>query len=427
MNSQILHGEALEVLKTLKDESIDCVVTSPPYWGLRDYGTAEWVDGNDPLCDHKIHQNSIDPKNPNCPGSHTVQINRKKCFKCGATRVDSQLGLEETFNEYIERLCDIFDEVKRVLKKTGVCFVNIGDTYMGDSSYSLKGRQGFEKKDGVIKKDKSQCQRKSLCQIPSRFAIEMTNRGWILRNELIWRKPNVMPSPVKDRFVVDFEKVFFFTKNQYYFFETQYEPYLNEINRWGGDKITPTSESEWDKGTGQETYRDRDMRPNKEGRTKRCVWDVNTKPLKESHFASYPKKLIEPMIKAGCPEFVCSKCGQPKEKIKEKVGEFQRRWGTENAEDSPYKQQGSTQNIYKEVGLTDCECGCEFKSGIVLDPFFGAGTTGIVALEQGKNYIGIELNEDYIKIADDRIKKSIKDEKINFLKKEENVKKSLFF
>lgn len=168
--------------------------------------------------------------------------------------------------------------------------------------------------------------------------------AFILRNEIIWAKPNCMPSSVKDRFTVDFEKVFFFVKSKKYWFKTQYEKYTGPMNRWGGNKLKADGKSTWDKGTGQDTYRDRDMRPNENGRNKRCVWKIPTKPFKEAHFAVFPEALIEPMIKAGCP-----------------------------------------------VG------------GVVLDPFIGSGTTGLVAKKLGRNYIGIELNPAYIKIAQNRI------------------------
>lgn len=294
---RIIQGDSLGVLKTLPDESVDCVITSPPYWALRDYG---------------------------CEG---------------------QLGLEPTFQEYIDKLCNIFDEVKRVLKKEGTCWVNIGDTYMNNSSYSVAGRQGFNNdKSGMIYKKDKDVLEKSLCQIPSRFAIEMTNRGWILRNEIIWHKPNCMPSSVEDRFTVDFEKVFFFVKNKKYYFEQILEPYTAPLDRWGGDNLKADNESEWDKGTGQSTYRTRNMRPNEEGRNKRTVWSITTKGFSEAHFATYPEALVEPMIKSGCP-----------------------------------------------------------LGGIVLDPFSGSGTTGRVAIDNGREYIGIELNPEYIKIQEKRL------------------------
>jgi len=349
----------MEGLKILPDNSIDCVITSPPYWSLRDYG------------------------------------------------VGGQLGLEPTFQEYIQKLCNIFDEVKRILKKEGTCWVNIGDTYSTVSGSMGKNKWSqpiYSIADGSMpKKIKTPLPDKSLCQIPSRFAIEMTNRGWILRNEIIWHKPNCMPSSAKDRFTVDFEKIFFFVKNKKYWFNQQFEPYTEPMNRWGGEKLVASGESSWDNGTGQTTYRDRDMRPNPEGRNKRTVWSVNTKPYKGAHFATFPEDLVVPMIKAGCPEFVCKKCGKAREKVIEKDGEFQRRWSKNNVEGSPYIKQSSMQNIYKVIGLTDCGCNAGFGGGVVLDPFFGSGTTGVVAIRNRRNYIGIELNPEYIKLANDRI------------------------
>ena len=304
--NKILQGDCIEVMKTMPDESINCVVTSPPYWALRDYG------------------------------------------------VDGQLGLEPTFQEYINKLCNIFDEVKRLLRKDGTCWVNMGDSYsgnMGKRNGWTDNKLGFEKQEAI---DKGVCltsknefiyslPSKCLVQIPSRFAIEMTNRGWILRNEIIWHKPNCMPSSAKDRFTVDFEKVFFFVKSKKYWFEQQLEKsiwaeqdYRSQIEggvKSGGKTATGNY------ATDKVAYSANGMK------NKRAVWKITTKPFKEAHFATYPETLIEPMIKAGCVE-----------------------------------------------------------NGIVLDPFMGSGTTAVVALKQNKKYIGIELNSEYIKIAEARIK-----------------------
>jgi DNA modification methylase len=298
--NKIICGDSLEILKTLKDESVDCVITSPPYWALRDYG------------------------------------------------VDGQLGLESTFQEYITKLCDIFDEVKRVLKKEGTCWVNLGDTYGGSgagttrnadiSKYVENSKQVYVLPNGMARASKMPS--KSLLQIPSRFAIEMSNRGWILRNEIIWHKPNCMPSSVKDRFTVDFEKVFFFVKNKKYWFETQYEP-IKSVD----DKRVDMGREEHKGKSATKQYGSSATVIHSYGRNKRAVWTITTKPFKEAHFATYPEQLIEPMIKAGCP-----------------------------------------------IG------------GIVLDPFFGAGTTGVVAKKLNRDYLGIELNPDYIDIATRRIR-----------------------
>jgi DNA modification methylase len=318
---EIIHGDALEVLKTLPDKSIDMCMTSPPYWALRDYG------------------------------------------------VDGQLGLEKTFGEYINNLCDIFDEVKKVLRDEGTCWVNLGDCYagnMGKKSGWTDNKLGFEREEAIEKgvcltnkiRIEHQLPQKCLVGIPMRFAIEMINRGWILRNTIIWHKPNCMPSSVKDRFTVNFEYIFFFVKNKKYWFKTQYEPQKT-------DEYKTTATIKEYKGNykgGEITSNEKGKSPlahykngeyvngfynsNGLGRNKRAVWTITTKPFKEAHFATYPEKLCEVPIKAGCP-----------------------------------------------------------KGGIVLDPFFGAGTTGLVAKQQGRNYLGIELNPKYIEIAQARINK----------------------
>lgn len=295
IKNKIIQGDALEVLKTLPDESVDCVITSPPYWALRDYG------------------------------------------------VLGQLGLESTFQEYISKLCNIFNEVKRVLKKEGTCWVNMGDTYGGtgdkadykDPKYE-RGRNGQSK--AVNKGATSKC----LLQIPNRFAIEMCARGWLLRNEIIWHKPNVMPSSAIDRFTVDFEKVFFFTKNRKYHFETQFEKaiWAHDNRATKGRLHYENGKRDGKKGLGQENFVSI-----KQERNKRTVWKISTTKFKEAHFATFPEALIETPIKAGCPQ-----------------------------------------------------------GGVVLDPFFGAGTTGLVARKLDRHYLGIELNPAYIKIAEERLK-----------------------
>lgn len=302
--NKIYQGDSLDVLKTFPTESVDMCITSPPYWALRDYG------------------------------------------------VKGQLGLESTFQEYINRLCDIFDEVKRVLKKTGTCWVNLGDTYVGKGATRHIGYEDPKNPKIGVKNYiepsalPQSIQEKSLTQIPSRFAIEMSNRGWILRNEIVWHKPNVMPSSVKDRFTIDFEKLFFFVKNVKYYFERQLEPVKEiSINRskygWHGTKLAHGNSYAGMSGT--EVLGKRYCNP--EGRNKRSVWTISTKGFKGAHFATYPEKLIETPILAGCPS-----------------------------------------------------------DGIVLDPFMGSGTTAVVAKRLGRYYVGIELNKSYIELAKQRLK-----------------------
>ncbi len=300
----ILHGDALAKLKELPDKSVDMCMTSPPYWAIRDY------------------------------------------------HIKGQLGLEKTFKEFINNLCGVFDEVKRVLKDEGTCWINLGDSYPGGCNFAeFKGKWHGKEVSGKwkesleeIKKAKkqidwSQIQTKCLISIPARFQLEMINRGWILRNVIIWHKPNAMPSSAKDRFNVDFEYLFLFSKKKKYYFKTQRETHKigsvkRTMKKWDGHREPGSS------------YQGMDMKKmcHPEGRNKRCVWRINTKGLRGNHYATYPEELCETPIKAGCPE-----------------------------------------------------------DGIVLDPFFGSGTTGLVALKQGKKFIGIELNPEYIKDSKKRL------------------------
>ena len=318
--NKIYEGDSLEVLKTFPDESIDMCVTSPPYWGLRDYGE------------------------------------------------DGQIGVEDTPEEFIDNLCDIFDEVYRVLKPEGSCWVNLGDSYVNHKgAYTSRG-QAINKRTSrdepkygkkLYMKDHPFYKDKSLAMVPSRFAVEMMRRDWILRNEIIWHKSSCMPASVKDRYTVDFEKLFFFTKKKKYYFKQQLEPLHTpyellvkdkrgkgwEGKGTGGSKKVNSVANHGGNKTMGETM-------NPDGRNKRTVWNVNPKGFKDAHFAVYPPELIEAPIDAGCPD-----------------------------------------------------------DGVVLDPFMGSGTTAEVAMKQGKNWVGIDLNPEYIKIADRRLEPTIIEKK----------------
>ena len=374
-------------LSKLEPESKDCCISSPPYWKLRDYGIG-----------------------------------------------DDAIGLEANFQDYITNLCDIYDQVKRVLKKSGTCFVNLGDSYGSGKGETGKKSETLTSdiKGGLDKKTKVKGFQKCLLMIPQRFAIEMINRGWILRNVIIWHKPNAMPSSAKDRFTVDFEYVYFFVKNKKYWFEQQREnsttkfiysrnskkgenqeknnprknwgytrEELNEITKeksgWvkarerGIDNITPYQTEgggKWGKPN---------LIPNLLGRNKRTVWTIPTKPNPEAHFATFPPNLIIPMIKSGCPEYVCKVCGKPREKIIESKKNPKRIGRQDNPnirglERCPGKDYNS---IKKIIGYSDCGCGKGFTSGVVLDPFAGTGTTLKEAWKLGRNYIGFELSKEY--------------------------------
>jgi DNA modification methylase len=425
MLNQILQGDWIEVLKAMKDESIDMVMTSPPYWGLRDYG------------------------------------------------VEGQLGLEEHPNEYIKKLTKGFREVKRVLKKSGSVYLNMGDTYFSTSA----GSGGATKKQSTnkgsffnvrtFKPDGTWLQPKQLMLMPSRVAIAMQEDGWVLRNDIIWHKPNPMPSSVKDRLNTTFEHVFHFVKARKYYYDLDAirEPhaestkerikyghnkkqkgggtslnsghgfkdggvvdyyaekgqahYTNPLGKNPGDVIQDEAiRRNIEDGIGpiNNRYRNRirllsgHNYPYTKGKNPGDFWNITTQPFPEAHFAVYPEKLCEKPIKASCPAEICKKCGKARERVSKrdtptkKVNRSKRDGDNDRAIGGVY-QKFMEEHPLKTIGWTSCDCKAGFSPGIVLDPFAGAGTTCLVAKKLGRNYIGIELKKEYCEIARKRIAK----------------------
>ena len=351
----VYNMDCLKALKKMGSGSVDCVFTSPPYWGLRDYGTATWEGGN-PECEHleakekSRYDYSLESSTVQKPTEGTDAPRWKGvCPSCGAKKVDKQLGLESTFQEYVENLLLVFDEVKRVLKPSGTCWVNLGDTYNSGRNNRTDGeveQKINNKEKGRVSTNPNEqgLKVKSLCNVPARFSIGMQDRGWILRNTIVWHKPSCMPSSVKDRFTVDFEYVFFFTKNKKYFFEQQLEPISNFSLK---DKRKDLGKFKYVGKNGDSRFVDglNTMCGIKsEGRNMRCVWSINPKPYREAHFACFPPALVERGLKAGCP-----------------------------------------------------------KEGVVLDPFVGSGTTLQVARDLGLCGVGVELNGDYVSLIRKRV------------------------
>ena len=430
--NKIICGSAKPVLETLPSESVNCIVTSPPYFGLRDYGIEPTIWDGAEGCDHEWGEKRKIPKTTQWNTGGVFDPNNRKivqeekyigqfCTKCSAWR--GSLGLEPTFELYIKHLCNIFDEVKRVLRNDGTCWVNLGDTYNSHSAKS-KNVGGFEGKqmrnnkaysDSKIVIKKTGVADKSLCLIPQRFAIEMVNRGWILRNVIIWHKPNCMPSSAKDRFTVDFEYIYFFVKGKKYWFEQQLEPHKEVSIKARNPKLNQTTNIGANRSAVNVQMGNESSRFIPEGgRNKRTVWTITPKPFKKAHFAVFPEALIETPIKAGCPRYVCKKCGKAREKMYKDIDN--RHWTDRQKATKKgmiLNETGQRNDLggsfeTKEtqfIGLTDCGCNAGFEGGIVLDPFMGAGTTAVVAKKQGKQYIGIEIKQEYINIANKRIRK----------------------
>ena len=365
-----LQGDVFDNIKKLDDDSIDCVVTSPPYWGLRDYGTASY-QGGDPNCQHTITDGIVDNKNNKLIERPDRASDKKNCVKCGAKRIDKQLGLEPTYQEHIQNIVELFRAMKPKLKDSATIWLNYGDSYAAtvngtkvkDMKKNLqknrienKGKtNGVYDDRGFIDKPFSTIQGslkpKDLVMIPNRIAIALQDDGWWIRSEIIWHKPNPMPESTKDRPTSCHEKIWLITKSKKYYYDADAikEPckdnYKNTSNHFRDSKNYLNGNS----------FKNSNIVTNKKEnlekkfyslKNKRNVWTVTTKPCKDAHFATFPKDLIEPCIKAGCPE-----------------------------------------------------------NGIVFDPFGGSGTTGIVAKLFNRKSIMSELNPEYIKIAKARINK----------------------
>jgi DNA modification methylase len=330
----IYHGDCIDVMRTLPSESVHCCVTSPPYWGLRDYV------------------------------------------------VSGQIGLEPTVEAFVAKMVDVFEEVRRLLRPDGTCWVNLGD------SYAQQGGPGFQGKNGQRSDRRFTATRESvgmreigrtppigfkpkdLVGIPWRVAFAMQEAGWWLRQDIIWHKPNPMPESIRDRCTKAHEYLFLLTKSERYYwdFEAMQEPVTGNAHRrvpagWAvGDQphnaaglqkdgvhrktlpgVTPKSAPEGNgkiKSNASFNAATTDLVTT---RNRRSVWTVPSEPCKEAHFATYPPALIRPCILAGCPT-----------------------------------------------------------GGTVLDPFGGSGTTGQVAIELGRRAVLIELNPEYVKIAEQR-------------------------
>jgi DNA modification methylase len=412
MSVEILVGDCRDVLKTLPAQSVQMVCTSPPYFGLRDYETATW-DGGDPTCDHIVGTTRIglaDSPASTRGGAKKAAAGtpfqaRETCPRCGARRVDHQIGLEPTPDEFVLALVEVFREIKRVLRDDGTVWINLGDSYSGsrsgpDSGSTLQGTRHSQNQAKRAREMTSSRRRdnqavprsdvkiagikpKNLIGIPWRVALALQADGWVLRQDIIWSKPNPMPESVLDRCTKSHEHFFMLTKSSSPTIwrardteEWSDAPNLKEriadptedkpdrtVPRWrefdyyydagaiaeaafyppGGTHDDVPQGGFNDKGVIPGSNQ-RAFRAIRETRNKRDVWTVSTAPFGQAHFATYPPALIEPAILAGSPE-----------------------------------------------------------GAMILDPFGGAGTTGLVADRLRRRCILIELNPGYAAMASRRL------------------------
>jgi DNA modification methylase len=394
MINQIHIGHCLDVLKRIPDNSVHCCVTSPPYYGLRDYGL-------EPVLWPEV---SFSPM----PGLPPLYVPAQECC----------LGLEKDIWAYVGHMVLIFREVWRTLRDDGTLWLNLGDSYANDTKWggssggknytsAAGGYQGQrDKRDTGLKP-------KDLMGIPWRVAYALQADGWYLRSDVIWHKPNPMPESVTDRPTKAHEYVFLLSKSERYFYdadairelhkEESIERMKSTFNGWR-DRKDPDQL----KVGNFNNYLDRETGwGNPAGRNRRTVWTVATQPYAAAHFATFPPKLIEPMILASTSEYgVCGECGaqwarEVEKKVNLESGRRQVGLGPKTLDNPMTKngQQGSTLHHTVEKTTTgwrpSCSCNAPTVPAVVLDPFMGSGTTAKVALANRRNYIGIDANPTY--------------------------------
>lgn len=436
LNPNILVGDVRDSLKLITDGTVHCVVTSPPYWGLRDYGTGKW-DGGDPTCSHKRdskHSERTSTGQKNLEGAIGDGIYKTVCHRCGAKRVDSQLGLEPTFDEYVADMVAVFREVKRVLRDDGTLWLNLGDSYAGSNGNGWKqtlastnaSNAGGENEDfrARIGRDDGYLKPKDLVGIPWRVALALQEDGWFLRQDIIWHKPNPMPESVTDRCTKAHEYIFLLSKKAHYFFDSEA---IKEPAKYVGDNRGARSDAR--RGTEMNSI----SGSTGAFKNKRSVWTVNTKPYREAHFAVFPTELVEPCVMAGTSEKgCCASCGAPHKRIVERIRMRRNELDKSDPRYRPNTYEGEYADINGkgDAGFTDTKtlgwgksCECETEEIVpctVLDTFFGSGTTGVVAMRLGRSYLGCELNPEYAQIATKRL--SDEEEKIRKEKETEQLK-----
>ncbi len=357
----IRQGNAIERLRQMPAGSVRCCVTSPPYFGLRDYGTGEWAGGEDG-CDHRRKNPEVDQRTStlgprgtglaleNAAYQHGKTF-RDECGKCGARRIDMQIGLEATPDEYVGRLVEVFREVRRALADDGTLWLNVGDSY-ADNANGRHSSAGQESR----RQDRMRCippkqglavglKPKDLHGIPWLLAFALRSDGWYLRSDIIWAKPNPMPESVTDRPTSAHEHLFLLAKSARYFYDADAirEPDSGQDHArsvLGGQPSLELSNGLMSPHRGLRTTAGRDGL----GRNCRNVWEIATQPYAEAHFATFPPKLALRCILAGSAP-------------------------------------GDT----------------------ILDPFAGAGTVGVVALRHDRGFVGVELSADYCAMARRRI------------------------
>jgi DNA modification methylase len=432
---------------------------------LRDYGTAEW-DGGDPECDHiqsdlgTIQYLGSDGKlGKNCTSWHGTERSAtvkpsNKCRKCEAKRIDNQIGLEKTPEEYVEKMVTVFREVWRVLRDDGTLWLNMGDCFAGGNQSGKRGEKSYlpgAPKSWGKRNPKhfnhvlpnmivSGLRPKDLVGTPWRLAFALQADGWYLRSDIIWYKPNPRPESVTDRPTESHEYIFLLTKQPRYYYDAEAirEPFQGKDERqWANTyehagsilhaqsnagikrtkrypKRSAGNGTSWKGHSGYfKADGSRTCDPEK-GRNKRDVWTVTTQGYEECHFATFPSKLIEPCILAGTSEKgVCPECGAPWTRIVEisktketpNMGPLR---ASQRGKDQTFVMPVRYETLSKTIGWEpSCSHIGEPVPGVTLDPFAGSGTVAAVSKLHKRRSIAIELSPEYCEMATKRIRAAI--------------------
>lgn len=402
---------------------VQTVVTSPPYWGLRSYGTNPQVWGGLEGCDHQWgamergKRKDILPADVSALESRIGTDDRQGgtnnvgnfCLKCGAWR--GELGAEPTPELFVEHTVEYMREVRRVLRADGTCWFNIGDSYAraggerNGSNRELSHLDGVQKRMGRIPKG-SGLKSKDLCMIPHRVALALQADGWWVRDTIIWHKPNPMPSSVTDRTTTAHEYVFLLTKSATYFYDG--DAIREPITSTGGASFGKQKHNADGTGAASRRLGSPEERNNPLGRNKRSVWTIPTQSYHGAHFATFPTRLVEPCIKAGTSEKgCCPACRTPWRRVVERVpmvvkpSARQEEYGNRTYCTGTMVSPPSSVTVAWVPGCA-CHAGDPVPC-LVFDPFNGSGTTLATAVSLGRSGVGTDLNADYMPLARERI------------------------